>query len=109
MRNPVNLVRFMADRLDESRTRGVVSAGIWSLGFGLWDLSCDWLVFQGRQIHVPDVFLHHAARAEAGEYRPHRLLDDLQPAARQAVAVALVERGDDLLFENRVERLRIGP
>src|SRR5207249_4534822 len=81
----------------------------WELEVGSWRLAGNGLIFQSGQIHVADVFLHHAPRAEAGEYRSNRLLDDLQPAARHAVTIAVIEGRNDLLFENRIQRLRVGP
>ena len=59
------------------------------LGFGFWDLASIYATgwsLSGGQIHVADVFLDHPPRAEAGQHGADRLLDDLQPAVRNAVA-----------------------
>src|SRR3990172_1403649 len=69
----------------------------------------DRLLAERRLVHAADVLLDHPARAEAGEHRADRLPDDLQPPAGNAVGVAVVEGGHELLLDEPVDRLRVGP
>ena len=52
----------------------------------------------GRCIQLPHVFLDHPFSAKAGRNGLNALFDDLKPSARNAVQVALVEQGYDLLL-----------
>src|SRR5688572_8011249 len=79
----------------------------WSLGVDA--LSRNSLAPHRGQIHFAHVILHHPPRGEDRQHRADRLLHDFQPAPRDAVLVARVERRHQLLFDERVDRLRIGP
>src|SRR5436189_3945179 len=61
----------------------------------------------GRGVHVVDVFLHHAARAEAGGDADDGVADERQPPLGDAV-LAVVERRHDLGLEEIVDARRIG-
>src|SRR5574339_161186 len=58
----------------------------------------------GRLVHLLDVFLDHAPRAEVGRDGADRLLHQADPAARDVLLVALVVGRHDLLLEEPVER-----
>src|SRR5690606_36019586 len=62
----------------------------------------------GRRVYPLDVLLHHPACAEHRRDGADGLLDDREPAPREALVVALVERRDDLVLEQVVERLGVG-
>src|SRR5262245_27718926 len=61
-----------------------------------------------RNIHSFGVFLDHAAGAEDGGCGADGLFDQMGPAARDAVAVAVEIERRDLVFERAVERLGVG-
>ena len=61
-----------------------------------------------RAVHLLDVLLDHAARAEAARDRPDPFPHDLQPSLRDVLLITLVERRDHLFLEQSVQRLGIG-
>ena len=60
-----------------------------------------------RQVIVLHVFTHHAVRAEAAGNSLERVGHHADPALRDAVAAAVVEPGDDLAFEQPIDRLGV--
>src|SRR5205807_3276634 len=60
------------------------------------------VAFRGGPVAFLDIFLHHAVGVENGADAADRLLHDAYPAARQAVAAAVVEEGHNLLFQEVV-------
>ena len=65
-------------------------------------------VFVRGQVEPLDVLRRHPGRAEARPELGDRLPHQRDPALRQPALVPLVVRGEHLLLEHRVERLRIG-
>ena len=61
-----------------------------------------------RAVHLLDVLLDHAARAEAARDRPDPFPHDLQPSLRDVLLITVVERRDDLFLEQSVQCLGIG-
>src|SRR5579884_1626774 len=61
-----------------------------------------------RHVVACGVLFHHAAHAECRCAGTDRLLHNAAPAMRNAFGVALEERGDDLLFEQAIQREAIG-
>src|SRR5512138_2485497 len=61
------------------------------------------------QVILPRVFLDHAVRGVLGHERHHGAPDPLDPAAGNALLIALEEERDDLLRQRFVKVRAIGP
>src|SRR5436190_5898301 len=55
-----------------------------------------------RQVIFFDVFAHHAVGAVFGDERDHRAADFLDPLARDAIGVAIVEGRNNFLSEHAI-------
>src|SRR5262245_6943450 len=60
-----------------------------------------------RDVELLGVLEDHPARGEMGSGDPDRVAHPVDPPERDALRVAVVEEGDDLLFEEPVEVLRV--
>ena len=60
------------------------------------------------QIKLGGIFFDHATHTKHGGIRADGFAHDLDPTAWDVVAITFIEQGDDLFFEQAVQRFGIG-